>query len=111
MASSRWRIWVRTWKTYRQNKPKPQPSLNYDAYGRNANLYFNGPEYREFKALTKELARALGTRNQSDTVLAALRRLNWNHQVLRLASSAKFHRPVLEATPNPRRIPTPSLQN
>lgn len=96
MASKvRWRVWVRTWKAYKlESNPKPaeRPLLNFDAYGRNVNLYFNGPEYREFKALTRELARALGTRNQTDTVLAALRRLNHNQTVLRLVSRTSPNR-------------------
>lgn len=76
-AIVRWAAWQRIWKASREkSKPKPTGFLaNVDDYGRQVCLYFNGPEHREFKSLTKELARNLGTRNQSDTVLASLRKL------------------------------------
>ena len=85
----RWKVWLRTWKAASKQREKPKAPdglLDFDAYGRNVNLYFSGAEHREFKKLTEELASNLGTRNQSDTVLSALRRLNHNQQVLRLVS-------------------------
>jgi hypothetical protein len=49
---------------------------NLDAYGRQVYLYYNGTEHREFKQLVRELGQSLGTKNQTDTVLKALRRLH-----------------------------------
>lgn len=45
---------------------------NFDAYARQVCLYYNGPEHAELKLL-RELGHILGTRNQSETVLKALR--------------------------------------
>ena len=46
---------------------------NFEAYARQVCLYYNGPEHGELKELLRELGRILGTKNQSETVLKALR--------------------------------------
>ncbi len=75
------------WGTFLRMHKKRKPLLrrkvlqqgdflsNLDAYGRQAVLYYSGPEHREFKELTGELVQRFGTKNQSDTVLFALRAL------------------------------------
>jgi hypothetical protein len=79
MGNVRWGIWVRTWK--RRKKPqKPRPPRdgflsNIDAYARQVILTYNLAEHREFKRLIGEAAARLETKNQSDTVLCALRTL------------------------------------
>ena len=49
---------------------------NFEAYARQVCLYYNGREHAELKQLRCELGRILGTKNQSETVLRALRRMS-----------------------------------
>jgi hypothetical protein len=51
-----------------------EPTLpSFEAYARQVCLYSNGSEHAELKQLLRELGHILGTRNQSETVLKALR--------------------------------------
>ncbi len=49
------------------------PLANFEAYARQVCLYYSGPEHGELKQLLRDLGRIFGTKNQSETVLKALR--------------------------------------
>jgi hypothetical protein len=50
------------------------PEINFDAYGRQVNIFLSGAQKQEFEALTDELEKLYGTKNVTDTVMEALRR-------------------------------------
>lgn len=67
----------------RKHRKKPQKAIpqpdgflsNLDDYPRQVILCYSAGEHREFKRLVGELAEKLGTGNQSDTILCAVRAL------------------------------------
>ena len=72
----RWGTFLRMWKRRKSlQKPKADLPSDFDAYTRQVILYYSGPEHRELKELVGVLAQRFGTKNQSDTVLCALRAL------------------------------------
>jgi hypothetical protein len=59
-----------------EQAPFGEPMLpSFEVYARQVCLYYNGSEHTELKQLLRELGRIFGTKNQSETVLRALRRM------------------------------------
>lgn len=61
-------------------------NLDVNVYGREVKLFFSGPEARQFKSIVARLQRDFGTKNQSDTVIEALRQIAAKNRAERLVT-------------------------